>query len=119
MVRVLKVGIPYQGNEDANYAISGDGTNDLRNKYSEGYADDGSPREPTRISGINSQSIGGINGYRPYINGGSELRPTGNGPYCAYQPKSGADKVSESKTFEVNDKYMHIFLRSLTDFNYS
>ena len=106
----MKVGIPYQGNEDANYAISGDGTNDLRNKYSEGYADDGSPREPTRISGINSQSIGGINGYRPYINGGSELRPTGNGPYCAYQPKSGADKVSESKTFEVNDKKLHIFL---------
>ena len=78
------------------------------------YGDDGNiivrnpPNQRGRQRGSNNQGNNpfqnngiGVSGYRPYVNGGSEFRPTGAGPYCAWQSKSGADKASESKTFEV------------------
>ena len=60
-------------------------------------------KDPSIISGGNPMDNNGFGGqsYRPYVTGGSKLRPTGVGPYCWYTSKDGADKASECKTFEV------------------
>ena len=70
------------------------------NKYQTGL---NSQRDPS-ISGINRLENNGIiggTGYRPYLKGGSKFQATGAGPCCIYEAKDGADKASESKTFEV------------------
>ena len=91
---MTQVGIPYQGNEDGNFGVSG---NDPMNKYQTGANNDPSSNGLNRFD----KNILGGTGYRPYLQGGSKFRATGAGPYCAYESINGADKASECKTVEV------------------